>query len=88
MKIAALDNLRKDTKQKYNEALKSYVTQYFGRPLEKLTVFFDGIQQRLSAGIKESEIGYQVGQRQSDQIGRIFAQWVIVLFWAAILKIT
>jgi Exocyst complex component Sec3 len=60
MKIAALDGLRKDAKQKYNDALKSYVTQYFGRPLEKLTLFFDGIQQRLATGIKESEIGYQV----------------------------
>jgi len=62
MKITSLEGLRKDAKQKYNDALKTYVTQYFGRPLEKLTLFFDGIQQRLSAGIKESEIGYQVSQ--------------------------
>jgi hypothetical protein len=27
---------RRDTKQKYNDALHSYVTQYFGRPLEKV----------------------------------------------------
>ena len=60
MKITSLDGLRKDVKQKYSDALKSYVTQYFGRPLEKLTIFFDGIQQRLATGIKESEIGYQV----------------------------
>lgn len=60
MKISSLDNLRKDSKQKYSDALRAYVTQYFGRPLEKLTQFFDGIQQRLNAGIKESEIGYQL----------------------------
>ena len=29
--------LRRDTKQKYNDALHSYVTQYFGRPLEKVS---------------------------------------------------
>ena len=60
MKVTSLDGLRKEAKNKYNDALKTYVIQYFGRPLEKLTLFFDGIQQRLSAGIKESEIGYQV----------------------------
>lgn len=47
-------------RQKYNDALSSYVTQYFGRPLEKLNVFFEGIQQLVSAGVKESEIGYQL----------------------------
>jgi hypothetical protein len=38
LKVGVLDGLRKDAKQKYNDALKSYVTQYFGRPLEKLNV--------------------------------------------------
>ena len=31
--------LRRDTKQKYNDALHSYVTQYFGRPLEKVSQY-------------------------------------------------
>lgn len=59
-KIASLDTIKKEIKVKYNDALKNYVTQYFGRPLEKLTQFFDGIQLKLSSGIKESEIGYQL----------------------------
>ena len=73
MKITSLDGLRKDVKQKYSDALKSYVTQYFGRPLEKLTIFFDGIQQRLATGIKESEIGYQV--RGGGVRKKIFLLW-------------
>lgn len=60
MKITSLDTIRKEIKNKYSDALKNYVTQYFGRPLEKLTQFFDGIQSKLSSGIKESEIGYQL----------------------------
>lgn len=40
LKITVLDGARKDAKQKYNDALKAYVTQYFGRPLEKLNVCF------------------------------------------------
>ena len=50
MKITALDGQRKDIKAKYNDSLKAYVTQYFGRPLEKLNVFFDGIQQLVLSG--------------------------------------
>ena len=38
LKISVLDGHRKEAKQKYNEALKAYVTRYFGRPLEKLNV--------------------------------------------------
>lgn len=38
LKIAVLDAEKKEAKQKYQEALTSYVIQYFGRPLEKLNV--------------------------------------------------
>jgi len=60
LKIPVLDSLKRDTKQKYNEALHSYVTQYFGRPLEKLNIFFDGVSARINAGVKEAEISYQL----------------------------
>lgn len=42
-KITALDGLRKECKIKYNDALKAYVTLYFGRPLEKLNVRYEFI---------------------------------------------
>ena len=38
LKISVLDQERKEAKQKYLDALRAYVTQYFGRPLEKLNV--------------------------------------------------
>lgn len=38
LKIGVLDNLRKEAKQRYNDAMRAYVTRYFGRPLEKLNV--------------------------------------------------
>uniref|UniRef100_A0A8D9BVJ3 Exocyst complex component 1 n=1 Tax=Cacopsylla melanoneura TaxID=428564 RepID=A0A8D9BVJ3_9HEMI len=60
LKIGVLDEKRKEAKQKYSDALKAYVTQYFGRPLEKLNVFFDGVQAKVAQGIKESEISYQI----------------------------
>lgn len=66
MKIASLDSARKEGRQRYNDALKAYVTQYFGRPLEKLNVFFEGIQQLVAAGVKESEISYQLAYSKQE----------------------
>lgn len=40
VKISVLDQERKEAKQRYQEALRAYVIQYFGRPLEKLNVSF------------------------------------------------
>jgi len=60
LKISVLDAERKEAKQKYQEALQSYVILYFGRPLEKLNLFFDGVVAKVAQGVKESEIGYQM----------------------------
>ncbi|CAL7945781.1 unnamed protein product [Xylocopa violacea] len=60
LKISVLDHERKEAKQKYQEALYAYVTQYFGRPLEKLNLFFEGVQAKVGAGVKESEVSYQM----------------------------
>lgn len=66
MKIQMLEVAKKDVKQRYNDALKNYVTQYFGRPLDKLNNFFDGIQQLLASGVKESEISYQLAYSKQE----------------------
>jgi len=65
-KISPLDGLKKETKAKYQEALKCYVTAYFGRPLERLNVFFDGVQNLVSAGVKESEVGFQLAYSKQE----------------------
>uniref|UniRef100_A0A0V0G9U3 Putative exocyst protein sec3 n=1 Tax=Triatoma dimidiata TaxID=72491 RepID=A0A0V0G9U3_TRIDM len=60
LKITVLDTQRKEAKQKYNEALRAYVTRYFGRPLEKLNLFFEGVQTKVGQGVEKSEISYQM----------------------------
>lgn len=60
LKIPCLENERKEAKQKYSDALQAYVTQFFGRPLEKLNLFFEGVQNKVAQGVKENEIGYQL----------------------------
>jgi hypothetical protein len=66
MKISMLDVARREVKTRYNDSLKAYVTQYFGRPLDKLNVFFDGIQQLVASGVKESEISYQLAYSKQE----------------------
>lgn len=66
LKIAVLDSYRKEAKQKYNEALSAYVIRYFGRPLEKLNLFFEGVQGKVAQGVKESEISYQVAYSKQE----------------------
>lgn len=60
LKIACLNNEKKVAKDYYNNALKEYVNINFRRPLEKLNIFFEGVQQKVKQGIKEEEIGYQL----------------------------
>ncbi|CAG2165014.1 unnamed protein product [Oppiella nova] len=60
LKILCLENERKEARNRYTEALKDYVKRYFGRPLEKLNIFFEGVQQKVSQGVKAEEIGYQL----------------------------
>ena len=72
LKIPVLDSLKRDTKQKYTEALHNYVTQYFGRPLEKVNVFFDGVSARINAGVKEAEISYQL-QFSKQELRRVLS---------------
>ncbi|KAK7070457.1 Exocyst complex component 1 [Halocaridina rubra] len=60
LKLPGMDTQRKEAKQRYQEALNAYVTQYFGRPLEKLNLFFEGVSAKVAGGVKESEVGYQL----------------------------
>ncbi|XP_074605508.1 exocyst complex component Sec3 [Brevipalpus obovatus] len=66
LKIQCLDNERKEAKKRYNESLKEYVAKYFGRPLEKLNIFFEGVQMKVSQGVKAEEVGYQLAYSKQE----------------------
>ncbi|CAO1376976.1 unnamed protein product [Diamesa hyperborea] len=74
LKVSVLDNLKKEAKQKYIEALRSYVTKYFGRPLEKLNLFFEGVQIKVAQGVKESEISYQMAYSKQE-LRKVISQY-------------
>lgn len=66
LKLPGMDSQKKEAKQRYQEALGLYVTQYFGRPLEKLNQFFDGVSAKVASGVKESEVGYQLAYSKQE----------------------
>jgi len=74
LKIPVLDNFKRDAKQRYTEALHNYVTQYFGRPLEKVNQFFDGVSAKISAGVKEAEISYQL-QYSKQELRKVLSSY-------------
>ncbi|GAB0097853.1 Exocyst complex component 1 [Sergentomyia squamirostris] len=74
LKVVALDGQKKEAKIRYKEALDAYVTKYFGRPLEKLNLFFEGVQQKVQQGVKETEISYQMAYSKQE-LRKVIAQY-------------
>ncbi|KAK3751247.1 hypothetical protein RRG08_024002 [Elysia crispata] len=60
LKNACLENDRKVAKKRYIDSLNAYTVNLLGRPLEKLHIFFEGVEARKSAGVKYEEVGYQL----------------------------
>ncbi|KAM4807666.1 exocyst complex component 1 [Rhinophrynus dorsalis] len=60
LKISCLEAEKKEAKQKYSDHLQSYVIYSLGHPLEKLTIFFEGVKARVSQGIGYEEVSYQL----------------------------
>ncbi|XP_055693558.1 exocyst complex component 1 [Lutzomyia longipalpis] len=74
LKVAALDGQKKEAKVRYKEALDAYVTKYFGRPLEKLNLFFEGVQMKVQQGVKETEISYQMAYSKQE-LRKVISQY-------------
>ncbi|VDM58599.1 unnamed protein product [Angiostrongylus costaricensis] len=75
LKIPCLDAQRKDAKREKEENVDLYVREYMGRPLEKIHVFFDAVQNAIEMrGTKPDEISYQ------PQFSRIELKKVIAMY--------
>ncbi|XP_041359925.1 exocyst complex component 1-like isoform X2 [Gigantopelta aegis] len=60
LKIASLESEKKKAKQLYTENLHQYTTNLLGRPLEKLHIFFEGVEAQMAKGVKAEEVGFQL----------------------------
>ncbi|KJH44984.1 exocyst complex component 1 family protein [Dictyocaulus viviparus] len=75
LKIPCLDAQRKDAKREKEENIDLYVREYMGRPLEKIHIFFEAVQNAVEMrGAKPEEISYQ------PQFSRIELKKVIAMY--------
>lgn len=74
LKIVSLETQRKDAKQMYQEWQQAYVTVYLGQPMEKVHIFFDGIESKLAAGIRTEEVGYQL-QFSKQELRKVIKEY-------------
>ncbi|XP_059178950.1 exocyst complex component 1-like isoform X1 [Physella acuta] len=66
LKNPCLENDRKEAKQRYTENLQAYTVNLLGRPLEKLHIFFEGVESKISTGVKPEEVGYQLAFNKQE----------------------
>ena len=58
LKIKCLEGCKEEAKKKSREFVDSYTRSMLGRPLEKLSLFFEGVESQLKKGTKPEEIGF------------------------------
>ncbi|XP_052741004.1 exocyst complex component 1 isoform X2 [Bicyclus anynana] len=66
LRVPALEPLRREARARYAEALRQYVTQQFGRPLEKLATFFEGVGEAVAAGVREDEVCFRAAYSKHE----------------------
>ncbi|CAF4852763.1 unnamed protein product [Pieris macdunnoughi] len=59
LRVPALEPLRREAKRRYADALRRYVTLSFGRPLDKVAAFFEGVAEAVAAGAREDEVCFR-----------------------------
>ncbi|XP_039755256.1 exocyst complex component 1, partial [Pararge aegeria] len=66
LRVPALEPLRREARARYHDALRTYVTQQFGRPLEKLATFFEGVAEAVAAGVREDEVCFRAAYSKHE----------------------
>ena len=58
LKISCLDQEREEAKKRYRLHQQQYVITCLGKPLDKLSTFFEGVENLLGSGVKPEQIGF------------------------------
>ncbi|XP_064407161.1 exocyst complex component 1-like [Halichondria panicea] len=66
LKINCLEVKRDTAKKRYRSHKKIYVKNCLGRPLDKLSAFFEGVESLRAAGTKAEEVGYRLDYSRSE----------------------
>ncbi|XP_066926565.1 exocyst complex component 1-like isoform X2 [Clytia hemisphaerica] len=66
LKNQALDDEKKQAEQMYKDAMNQYIATRLGRPLERMSRFFQGIESCINSGVRMEDIGYQIKLNQQE----------------------
>ena len=58
-KIPSMKAYREKAKDMYLRYMDEYILQFMGRPLEKLSIFFEGVETLIQSGVQEEDVKYQ-----------------------------
>eukprot|EP00048_Salpingoeca_helianthica_P004323 m.75806 g.75806 ORF g.75806 m.75806 type:complete len:835 (-) comp13145_c0_seq4:25-2529(-) len=71
LKVECLKPYRPLAADKYRKHLDQYVQAIIGDPLEKITTFFDGVQQLIASGVPMAEVGFQFAYSKQELRARL-----------------
>lgn len=75
LKIASLEDTKTEVRKAHNNYRLSYVQGMLGKPLEKVQLFFDGVDAKIqTAGIKAHEVGFTT-QFSKAELRKVLAMY-------------
>jgi len=66
LKNPNLDNEKKLAEQKYYDAMHQYIATRLGRPLDRMSRFFQRVESCINSGVRMEDIGYQIAFNQQE----------------------
>ena len=66
LKIKSLQNSKKLCKEKYLHYMDLYISEFMGKPLVKLSNFFDGVEELMQQGLQEEDVKYNTRFREQE----------------------
>ncbi|XP_065898319.1 exocyst complex component 1-like isoform X2 [Dysidea avara] len=66
LKIHSLDDSKDECKKKYRHYVEDYVVISLGRPLEKLSLFFEGVEGLIASGTRADQVSYQLDYSKNE----------------------
>ncbi|XP_057312969.1 exocyst complex component 1-like isoform X2 [Hydractinia symbiolongicarpus] len=66
LKNTSLENEKKQAEQNYYDAMHQYILTRLGRPLDRMSRFFQGVESCINSGVRMEDIGYQLALNQQE----------------------
>ncbi|XP_065058911.1 exocyst complex component 1-like [Rhopilema esculentum] len=62
----ALEKEKKEAKQRSTDAMAQYVSKRVGLPVEKISNFFEGVENCIASGVRMEDVGYQIAYNRQE----------------------